>query len=164
MLSIDCKYEALFSNTIKYWCWCESLKIIFWKLMQSWASVEPQKTTVKRVEKQLQVQQKRFSIGSDKKFKSNKEIFRKDTEAAIIHQTSSYGSPISLLLEPSNTKLNAPTLTQGIWTPFFVKCLVRNEQNREYILIQNVICSFLNSFLFWEIISIPSDICNYWMF
>ncbi|XP_078159541.1 nuclear pore complex protein isoform X2 [Carex rostrata] len=82
-------------------------------LDKSWASVKPQKTTVKRVEKQLQVQQKRFSIGSDKKFKSNKEIFRKDTEAAIIHQTSSYGSPISLLLEPSNTKLNAPTLTQA---------------------------------------------------
>ncbi|KAF3322585.1 Nuclear pore complex protein NUP214 [Carex littledalei] len=84
-------------------------------LDKSWASVEPQKTTVKRVEKQLQlVQQKRFSIGSDKKFKSNKETFRKDTEAATIHQTSSSASPVSLLLEPSNTKLNAPTLTQAM--------------------------------------------------
>jgi hypothetical protein len=87
---------------------------MFFKLMQSWVSVEPQKTTVKRVEKQLQpVQQKRFSIGSDKKFKTNKEIFKKDMGAATIRQAGS-STTIPLLLELSTTKLNTPTLTKGI--------------------------------------------------
>lgn len=84
------------------------------KLMQCWASVKPQKTTVKRVEKQLQVvQPKRFSIGNDKKFKSNKEICKKDMQAATVRQTGSSGTPVPFLLEPSATKLNTPTLTRG---------------------------------------------------
>ncbi|XP_040382440.1 nuclear pore complex protein NUP214 [Oryza brachyantha] len=71
-------------------------------LDRSLASLEPQKTTVKRI-----AQQQRLKISSDLPFRSNKKIF--DSQMAAISQEKSSGSPTSSIVESYANKLHYPS-------------------------------------------------------
>ncbi|TVU37188.1 hypothetical protein EJB05_10491 [Eragrostis curvula] len=71
-------------------------------LDMSLASLEPQKTTVKRI-----AQQQRLKISSDLPFRSNKKIF--DSQMAAISQEKSSGSPTSSIVESYVSRLHSPT-------------------------------------------------------
>ncbi|KAG8079281.1 hypothetical protein GUJ93_ZPchr0007g5843 [Zizania palustris] len=71
-------------------------------LDRSLASLEPQKTTVKRI-----AQQQRFKISSDLPFRSNKKIF--DSQMAAISKEKSNGSPTSSIVESYASKLHYPS-------------------------------------------------------
>ncbi|KAF0907579.1 hypothetical protein E2562_018386 [Oryza meyeriana var. granulata] len=71
-------------------------------LDRSLASLEPQKTTVKRI-----VQQQRLKISSDLPFRSNKKIF--DSQMAAISQEKSSSSPTSSIVESYANKLHYPS-------------------------------------------------------
>lgn len=66
------------------------------------ASLEPQKTTVKRI-----AQQQRLKISSDLPFRSNKKIF--DSQMAAIYQEKSSGSPTSSIVESYVSRLHSPS-------------------------------------------------------
>ncbi|KAL6896847.1 hypothetical protein ACP4OV_007419 [Aristida adscensionis] len=66
------------------------------------ASLEPQKTTVKRI-----AQQQRLKISSDLPFRSNKKIF--DSQMAAISQEKSSGSPTSSIVESYVSRLQSPS-------------------------------------------------------
>lgn len=69
-------------------------------IFQSLASLEPQKTTVKRI-----AQQQRLKISSDLPFRSNKKIF--DSQMAAISQEKS--SPTSSIVESYVSRLHSPS-------------------------------------------------------
>ncbi|CAM0907578.1 unnamed protein product [Alopecurus aequalis] len=71
-------------------------------LDMSLASLEPQKTTVKRI-----AQQQRLKISSDLPFRSNKKMF--DSQMAAISQETNSGSPSSSLVESYTSRLRSPT-------------------------------------------------------
>ncbi|XP_062187110.1 nuclear pore complex protein NUP214 isoform X2 [Phragmites australis] len=71
-------------------------------LDMSLASLEPQKTTVKRI-----AQQQRLKISSDLPFRSNKKIF--DSQMAAISQEKSSGSPKSSIVESYVSRLHSPS-------------------------------------------------------
>uniref|UniRef100_A0ACD5YZT8 Uncharacterized protein n=1 Tax=Avena sativa TaxID=4498 RepID=A0ACD5YZT8_AVESA len=71
-------------------------------LDRSLASLEPQKTTVKRI-----AQQQRLKISSDLPFRSNKKMF--DSQMAAISQETFSGSPSSSLVESYTSRLRSPT-------------------------------------------------------
>uniref|UniRef100_A0A0D9X321 Nuclear pore complex protein NUP214 n=1 Tax=Leersia perrieri TaxID=77586 RepID=A0A0D9X321_9ORYZ len=71
-------------------------------LDRSLASLEPQKTTVKRI-----AQQQRLKISSDLPFRSNKKIF--DSQMAAISQEKSSGSPTSSIVESYANKAHYPS-------------------------------------------------------
>uniref|UniRef100_A0A0E0I5U5 Nuclear pore complex protein NUP214 n=1 Tax=Oryza nivara TaxID=4536 RepID=A0A0E0I5U5_ORYNI len=71
-------------------------------LDRSLASLEPQKTTVKRI-----AQQQRLKISSDLPFRSNKKIF--DSQLAAMSQEKSSSSPTSSIVESYANKLHYPS-------------------------------------------------------
>ncbi|KAM0909288.1 hypothetical protein ACQ4PT_014907 [Festuca glaucescens] len=71
-------------------------------LDRSLASLEPQKTTVKRI-----AQQQRLKISSDLQFRSNKKMF--DSQMAAISRETLSGSPGSSLVESYTSRLHSPT-------------------------------------------------------
>ncbi|KAJ1292475.1 hypothetical protein BS78_02G394300 [Paspalum vaginatum] len=71
-------------------------------LDMSLASLEPQKTTVKRI-----AQQQRLKISSDLPFRSNKKIF--DSQMAAISQEKSSGSSNSSIVESYVSRIRSPS-------------------------------------------------------
>ncbi|XP_037475722.1 nuclear pore complex protein NUP214-like [Triticum dicoccoides] len=70
-------------------------------LDRSLASLEPQKTTVKRI-----AQQQRLKISSDLPFRSNKKMF--DSQMAAISQETFGGSPSSSIVESYTSRVRSP--------------------------------------------------------
>ncbi|VAH42040.1 unnamed protein product [Triticum turgidum subsp. durum] len=70
-------------------------------LDRSLASLEPQKTTVKRI-----AQQQRLKISSDLPFRSNKKMF--DSQMAAISQETFCGSPSSSIVESYTSRVRSP--------------------------------------------------------
>ncbi|XP_044964279.1 nuclear pore complex protein NUP214 isoform X1 [Hordeum vulgare subsp. vulgare] len=71
-------------------------------LDMSLASLEPQKTTVKRI-----AQQQRLKISGDLPFRSNKKMF--DSQMAAISQETFGGSPSSSIVESYTSRVRSPT-------------------------------------------------------
>ncbi|KAL6657342.1 hypothetical protein ACP70R_005122 [Stipagrostis hirtigluma subsp. patula] len=78
-------------------------------LDMSLASLEPQKTTVKRI-----AQQQRLKINSDLPFRTNKKIF--DSQVAAISQEKSNSSPNSSIVESYLSRLHSPSGVSDVKT------------------------------------------------
>ncbi|GJN10642.1 hypothetical protein PR202_ga28753 [Eleusine coracana subsp. coracana] len=110
-------------------------------IFQSLASLEPQKTTVKRI-----AQQQRLKISSDLPFRSNKKIFDSQMDAISLEKSS----PTSSIVESYVSRLQSPSEVDSIcWVrddSIVIGCVRLIEDNEEGYLIQ-VIKSEENSFL-----------------
>lgn len=76
--------------------------------MQSWASFEPQKTTVKRMS-----QQEHLKVNADNPFRKTKEEFNSQMEALAIIRQKSNGTPASSSSISSGSKFQSHAYTQG---------------------------------------------------